>query len=175
MSQFNFDEIIENLERSIKENRQNPEEFRKTLEILSDLKFRLQETFEYAWKASNGEKKEEFRRLYYRVTNDNLGEMCDKLRNYGYILRRKNDVFKRFYNNKEKRPEGIVYRIMELTRLGKRDEVFFTLLNLFQGEEINVLLARVFSPIYSDEMFKIFIYSFLSGVLGESPEQKEEV
>lgn len=174
MSQFNFDEIIGHLERNIKDGVENPEEFKEILETLSDLKFKLQDIFEYAWRVSKGEKKEEFRKLYYKLTNDNLSEMCDKLRSYGYILRRENDIFEKFYDKEKKKPKGITYRIIELTRLGKRDEVFFALLNLFQGKEINILLARVFNPIYSDEMFKIFIYSFLSGILGENLGQKEE-
>ncbi|MGC8778253.1 MAG: hypothetical protein ACP5Q4_06200, partial [Candidatus Caldatribacteriaceae bacterium] len=79
------------------------------------------------------------------------------------------------YDRDKKQPRGSAYRILELTRLGKRDEVFFSLLNVFQGTEISPDLARAFNPVYPDDLFRVFIYSFLSGLLGPQEKQLEEV
>ena len=102
----------------------------------------------------------------------NISNMTEKLTKYGYGLRN-SEVYKRFYNIDKKSPEGIVFRLLELVRLGKRDEAFYVILREFSTaqEEIGLYLVKAFNPIYPDDIFKTFIYSFLSGLLGKKLEK----
>lgn len=161
--------LVENLSRGVV----RPEELRGVLDVLSDFRLRLQDTLEYLLKGPSGEK-EKWQSLYGYLVRENAGELCGKLRNYGFSLRR-TAVYERIYDKEKQQPKGLAYRILELTRLGKRDEVFFSLLNVFQGVEIKPILAYAFSPVYSDQLFKTFLYSFLSGLLGPEKSSPEEV
>lgn len=153
-----------------------PVEAWEILDELENFRLSLQSTLEYL--AKNSENKSEWQRLYGNLARGNASTLCEKLRGYGYRLRRDpkyKQVYERVYDENKKQPKGLVYRILELTRLGKRDEVFFSLFNIFQGEEISSSLAQAFSPIYSDDLFRTFVYSFLSGLLGPSEKSAEEV
>ncbi|MEM4589278.1 MAG: hypothetical protein QXL73_04695, partial [Thermoplasmata archaeon] len=68
------------------------------------------------------------------------------------------------------------FRIMERVRHSQRSEVQYLITRIFVAnkKEIPSLLVKAFNPIYSDELFKTFIYSFLSGILGETKEGGEE-
>lgn len=71
---------------------------------------------------------------------------------------------------------GHLFRLMELTRLGKRSEVFHALLRLYyvNEEKIPKDLVNAFRPFYSDESFKVLIFSFLSGIEEKMYEQKQK-
>ena len=96
-----------------------------------------------------------------------MSELCDRLKAYGEGLRG-SAVYERFYDKKKKMPRGLTFRLLELTRMGKRDEVFYIILREFANaqQEINQHLVKAFNPRYSIESFKTLVYSFLSGLLG---------
>ncbi len=77
-------------------------------------------------------------------------------------------LHKRFYDEDKEKPSGMTFRILELSRLGKRDEVFYILLREFvtAGEEFNEKLLKIFNPQYSIESFRVLLYSFFSGLFG---------
>lgn len=140
-------------------------DFKKIFQALSDFSLSLQDILEYSLKGPLSGK-EELRRLYTHLVRENSKDLCERLRKYGYRLRG-TEVYERVYDEKKKKPRGLVYRILELTRLGKRDEVFFSLLNVFQGNNMSPDLVRAFNPVYPDDLFRVFVYSFISGLLGE--------
>ena len=152
---------------------QPEEELQGVLDVLLDFRMQLQDTLEYLLKGPSGER-ERWQSLYGYLVGENAGELCEELRRYGFSLRGK-EVHERIYDKEKRQPRGLAYRILELVRLGKRDEVFFSLLNVFQGTEIKPILARAFNPMYSDQLFKTFLYSFLSGLLGPEKSSPEEV
>lgn len=160
-------EFLKELEGKIKNNQINYEDFKKVIEEYKKLSFEIQKILEYAYKNARGKDKEKLYELYQNFSLENAGKLAEKLRNIGFELKNNKDLYERFYDKKKKSPKGITYRIMELTRLGKKSEVFFTLLNEFQGAYFPKELAHAFNPVYPDELFKTFIYSFLSGILGE--------
>jgi len=168
------EELLNYLKQQIQSNQKNPDDFKRVVKEYKDLSIEIQEILEYAYKNETGKNKEKFYKLYQSFSLENAGKLAEKLRDIGFELKKNNDIYKRFYDKDKKRSKGIAYRIMELTRLGKRSEVFFTLLNEFQGAYFPNELAYAFNPIYPDELFKIFIYSFLSGILGETKEGGEE-
>lgn len=164
-----LDGVVEELSRGTMQ----PEELRGVLDVLSDFRMQLQDTLEYLLKGPS-DKKEKWQPFYEYLMGENAGELCEKLRRYGFSLRGK-EVHERIYDKEKRQPRGLAYRILELIRLGKRDEVFFSFLNVFQGTEIKPILARAFNPMYSDQLFKTFLYSFLSGLLGPEKSSPEEV
>ncbi|MGB9553901.1 MAG: hypothetical protein ACPL7L_05955 [bacterium] len=152
-----------------------PQEFREALAALDDFTVHLQDALESLLERSAVGEKDEWRRFWMLLAQKNSVKLCEELRKYGFSLRKKTEVYERIYDRDKKQPRGSAYRILELTRLGKRDEVFFSLLNVFQGTEISPDLARAFNPVYPDDLFRVFIYSFLSGLLGPQEKQLEEV
>lgn len=164
-----LDGVVEELSRGAMQ----PENLQGVLDVLLDFRMRLQDTLEYLLKGPSGER-ERWQSLYGYLVGENAGELCEELRRYGFSLRG-TEVHERIYDKEKRQPRGLAYRILELVRLGKRDEVFFSLLNVFQGTEIKPILARAFNPMYSDQLFKTFLYSFLSGLLGPEKNSSEEV
>ncbi len=166
-------QVLDGVVEELSSGAMQPEELRGVLDVLSDFRMQLQDTLEYLLKGSS-DKKEDWQPFYEYLVGENAGELCEKLRRYGFSLRG-TEVHERIYDEKKKQPRGLAYRILELIRLGKRDKVFFSLLNVFQGAEIRPILARAFNPAYSDQLFKTFLYSFLSGLLGPKENSSEEV
>jgi len=165
---YNFDKVLTDLKEDVKQNKVMNEKFKTAIKLYYDLGFEIQKIIEYAFKYTQSDEKDNLYKLFREFSLKNSGELYERLRNIGLGLKKNKEVYERFYDNDKKRPKGISYRIMELTRLGKREEVLFTLLNEFQGAYFPQELATAFNPIYSDELFKTFVYSFLSGILGET-------
>ncbi len=162
-----FEVIAEELNKRVIQGEVKFDEFKEYIEKYKNLSFKIEKILEYATKSAEESEKEKIWKLYKEFLHKNVSDLPDKLRNIGYSLRENSSIYERFYDKEKKKLKGIVYRIIELTRLGKREEVYFTLLHEFQGVEFPFLLARAFNPIYPDDIFKIFIYSFLSGIIGE--------
>lgn len=155
-----FQEVLDAVDQESLE----PQEVYRILEEIASFRLQLQSITEYLAKYS--QRKDGWQKLYSALAAENAGVLCEKLRRYGFRLR-DTTVYERVYDVRKGQPKGLVYRILELTRLGKRDEVFFSLFSVFQGVEISPDLAKAFSPVYSDELFRTFVYSFLSGLLGQ--------
>lgn len=68
------------------------------------------------------------------------------------------------------------YRLLEQTRAGKRDDVYYGFLRIFVAakESFPLDLVEAFKPYYSDEIFKVFIFTFLSGIIGEEQNFNKE-
>ncbi|MEM4314679.1 MAG: hypothetical protein QXM39_05310 [Thermoplasmata archaeon] len=172
---MNFDitkwkeEILNYLQEKVKNNQY--EDFEDILKEYKNLAFEIQEILEYAVKYTAGEGKEKLRKLYEKFSYDNAGEMVERLRSLGYAFR-----YDKNYKNVVDAFSSQAFRIIERVRHSQRNEVQYLIIRIFRADEkeIPILLAKSFNPIYSDELFKTFIYSFLSGILGETKEGGEE-
>ncbi|WAM33740.1 hypothetical protein [Caldicellulosiruptor morganii] len=164
---FNFDEIKESLEKAIKENQIKIDVFEKAINNYKKLGFELEKILEFAAKNAKDEDKVKLWALFYEISLQNISELCDRVKRYGESLKN-SELYKRFYDEDKKVPRGIAFRILELTRLGKREEVFYVLLREFVNaqQELKHDLVNAFNPKYSIENFKILVYSFMSGLLG---------
>lgn len=112
----------------------------------------------------------ELRTLLQRVSGQNASELMEKLKKLGYALRKSNNSkLKDAFTN-------MGYRLLEQTRAGKREEVYYGLLRIFVAakENFRLELVEAFKPHYSDEMFKVFIFTFLSGIIGEEQNFNKE-
>ena len=128
-------------------------EFKDTLNELNNAKIQYLQLLEIL---ADGDK--DFNTLYQSVSQSNLSECVDRLNSIGNS-RKKNTALKKAF-------EGMGYRLMEQTRAGRRDDVFHSILRLYitcnQPFDKELLIAFKQS---NSEMFKVLIFSFLSGVM----------
>ena len=172
---FNFDEMMNSIREQIKNEEVKYESFKKLIDRYKELGFHIQKLLEYAVKNTK-EDNDKLNNLYEKIKEENIANLCDQLRAYGERLRfRESGVYERFYDKNKNAPAGMTFRLLELSRLGKRDEVFYIILREFATaqEEVDEKLAMAFNSKYSIESFRTLLYSFLSGLLGKI--KKEEV
>ncbi len=163
-SEVSLEEKLQQLEEQLKAGTPNAEEFRLVHNELKKLNRRLQELLQWAEEQHRDEK--EFESLHRQVAGWNASDLMESLKKTGFASKQDRDLKDAFDR------QG--YRILELVRAGKRDEVFHAILRTFVSakKEFPVHLVEAFKPVYSDELFKVFLFSFLSGILGEEREQE---
>lgn len=112
----------------------------------------------------------ELKSLLQKISGQNASELIEKLKKRGYALRKNpnNDLKNSFTN--------MGYRLLEQTRAGKRDDVYYGFLRIFVAAKayFPLDLVEAFKPYYSDELFKVFIFTFLSGIIGEEQTSNKE-
>ncbi|MDH7604551.1 MAG: hypothetical protein QHH13_06600 [Melioribacter sp.] len=154
---------IEKLKQQLESEKPNYEDFESCFYELKNAQKELQNLLEYAsdFKRPGNKTDEEnkFENLYRRVAGVNSSEIIETLKRKGNDL--KKDLGTSF--------ENMGYRLLEQTRAGKRDDVYYGILRIFVANKMKFPdeLVEAFKPIYSDEMFKVFIFSFLSGIIGK--------
>lgn len=152
----------------VKEKKDNSGELQNGLEEFEKFLKNLQQDFvkklEYASRITKDEKID---KLYRRWAQKNISDLIDKLRDEGSNVAKKKSLKEDF--------DKVIFRLMELTRLGKRSEVFYGIYRIFvaRNKEIPKVLCEPFKPIYSDEIFKVMIFSFLSGIMEKGGEKYE--
>lgn len=154
-----MNEQLELLRNQLQSGEMKYEEWLKFYNDLKNSKEELQNLLEYAT-----EKDKNFKILYEKLVSENASDLVDNLRSKGFVYRHKlGDAF-----------QNMGYRILEQARAGKKDDVYYSILRIFVANKENFPgdLVEAFKPIYSDEMFKVFIFSFLSGIIGK--EQQTE-
>ncbi|MEG8946942.1 hypothetical protein [Rosettibacter firmus] len=125
----------------------------------------FQKTLEEAFNITRNDKTN-FQRLLRIVSGKNSSEIIESLKKLGYKYRKgKNQILQEAFSN-------MGYRLLEQTRACKRDDVYYSLLRIFISAKENfpLILVEAFKSYYSDALFKIFIFSFLSGILGQEEE-----
>jgi len=144
----------------------NLESFQKAYQDLRRLQREFQHLLQWASEDQRG--KEEFQRLYQQVAGWNASELIESLKRTGFAFKKDEELKDAFDR------QG--YRILELVRAGKRDEVFHSILRIFVSakKEFPSRLVEAFKPVYSEELFKVFLFSFLSGVLGKEETESEK-
>ena len=149
------------LEEKVKNSTVSVNDFKKTYYELKEAFIRLQKLLEVAKETANPDKRQELYKLYKDISHQNVSEYMERLRGLGFGLSNDKNIKDAFDN--------MGFRIMELTRLGKRDEVLYSMMRIFTSAKRKFYepLAESFKPVYSDGEFKVMIYAFLSGILGE--------
>lgn len=155
---------LQQLEEQLKADTPNAEQFGQTYRKIKELSRRLQDLLQWAAEQHRDEK--ELKSLYRQVAGWNASDLMESLKRTGFALKQDRDLKDAFDR------QG--YRILELVRAGKRDEAFHAILRIFVSAKkgFPAHLVEAFKPIYSDELFKVFLFSFLSGILGEEREQE---
>lgn len=163
--EVNPEENLKQLEEQLKAGTPDLEQFRQAHQKLKELSRRLQELLQWAVEQHRDERK--FESLYRQVAGWNASDLIESLKRTGFALKQEKDLKDAFDH------QG--YRILELVRAGKRDEAFHAILRIFVSakKEFPTHLVEAFKPVYSDELFKIFLFSFLSGILGQERETEQ--
>lgn len=161
-SEMGLEEKLRLIEEQLKAGTADAEQFRKAYQDLRKLNSRLQDLLQWATEQHRDDK--EFNRLYRQVAGWNASDLIENLRKTGFNLKKDGDLKDAFDR------QG--YRILELVRAGKRDEAFHAILRIFVSakKEFPTHLVEAFKPVYPDELFKVFLFSFLSGILGKEQE-----
>lgn len=171
--QLSLEEKLERLEEELRNGKASAEDFRKALNSFDKARWKLQQLLEWATDQKKDDK--ELKRFYGRLAGENASSLIDRLRSMGHGLvhafNEDNEEEKKRKESLKKAFDNVGYRLLEQTRAGKRQDVFYGLLRIFisMKREVPPMLVEAFKPIYSDELFKVFLFSFLSGVL-----EKEE-
>ena len=152
----------EELEKQLQDFTPEFKDFNNYFIELTKQQKKLQSLLEYAIQLKKDQNN--FETLYRKVTAKNSSNLVEVLTKKGHVY--KKDLGDAF--------QSMGYRLLEQTRAGKRDDVYYGILRIFvaQNKKFPDDLVEAFKPIYTDEMFKVFIFSFLSGIIGK--EQQTE-
>lgn len=169
-SEASLEQKLQQLEEQlVKTERPSIDQFHQAYQELRKLSRKLEELLQ--WASEQHRSEEEFGKLYRQIVHWNASELIESLKTTGLKFKqnRDRDLKDAFVKDAFDR-QG--YRILELVRAGKRDEVFHAILRIFVSvnREFPTCLVEAFKLVYSDELFKVFLFSFLSGVLGEERE-----
>lgn len=154
--------LLQELQEQLRQGAPEFESFQRTYRLLTNMTDQFRHLLEWATEEQRGQRQEaNFYRLYCQMAAQSASELLDRLKRYGYALRQDSGLKDAFEN------QG--YRLMQLIRAGKREEVFYSLLRIFVANrrEMQLLMIEPFKPVYPDNLFKIFLFAFLSGVLGQ--------
>lgn len=157
--QFNIDNLLEPLEEQVRSGNFEIQQFQNIYKMLKIGFQKFQSTLDIAYDENRNSK--DWYSLYSSVKSENLSDMMDRLRGLGYHYS-KEKSFREIFEK-----QG--YRLLEQTRAGKRDVVYYGLLRIFISfpKEFPKILMEPFKSVYTDNMFKVLMFSFLSGVLGK--------
>jgi len=164
----------ENLEVKVKNGSVTIDDFKNLLYDLRETSFNIQTLLEF-----KQEENPEYRILFNQIKNENYGEMVDSLNSLGYNYKSSKQKLEKEPNHAnrkllEKQKNLTIdfnhsgYRIMEQVRAGKKDDAFYSILRIFMSNGMP-FPKKLLSPFkqYNNEMFKVLIFSFLSGIIEE--------
>ncbi len=174
-NQINFENIKSSIRNKLKEDNVPFEELKNLHNQINDLLKEYQHLLEWAYKIidSKGQDSKDqdskdrniyqIKNLLDEIKGKNISDLISKLNKKGcdLIKAEKTDVTKGI--------ENLIFRLLEQTRYGKREEVFYTLSRIYivAKENFPKELLEPFKPIYSDSEFKVMIFSFLNGALSK--------
>ncbi len=160
---------LEELNQKVLTEEFSYQEFELFYKNLMNQFLEFQKTLEEAAIVARNDK-DKFQRLLRIVSGKNSSDLIERLKKLGYRYRKSSieSIQVSFAN--------MGYRLLEQTRAGKRDDVYYGLLRIFIAAKENfpLDLVEAFKPYYSDELFKTFIFSFLSGLLGQEEQTLNE-
>jgi uncharacterized membrane-anchored protein YjiN (DUF445 family) len=159
---------IETLQEVLQKDIHNSQEFKLLFDkFYKKLKQQQKEFIKYlecAYEKSGRDK--DIENILDDMIGYNASNLLESLKRLGYALQNKlGEEFKK-----------AGYRLLEQTRAGKRDDVMYGITRIFIVNNQNVpdVLIEAFKPYYTDELFKCFIFSFLSSVIKPEQNKKEE-
>lgn len=165
-----LESYLKELEEIIRNNK-SPEiekflEFEKRLNSISNQFLSL---IEYTVEAKDfiaTQNRNKLSNLLKKLKGEKISVLMDEINNEGRWLRKQlGEAF-----------EKSSYKILELTRAGKRSEVFYNIARIFitNGVEMPPGLKEAFKPHYDLQTFQSLIYSFLVSILSKEEDESNE-
>ncbi len=158
-----LEQKLEFIKNELKSGNLNKDLLKDILKNYDDLREKILDLIEWAIELKKDDT--ELNKFYQKFYGYKSSDLVEKLRDLGYVLGNDNNLKDDFDK------QG--YRLLEQIRTGQRDIVFYTILRIFisRKKEMPKILIETFKPIYSDQLFKVFLFSFLSGILGKEVNQ----
>lgn len=105
-------------------------------------------------------------KMLSEMSGKNASDLMESLKKLGYAVQK--SLGEDF--------EKAGYRLMEQTRAGKRSDVMYGITRIFMANRQNLpdILNEAFKPYYSDELFKCFMFTFLSSAIKPKENKEEE-
>ena len=164
-----FENIKSSIRNKLKEDNVPFEELKNLHNQINDLLKEYQHLLEWAYKIIDlkGQNVSQIKNLLDEIKGKNISDLISKLNKKGY------DLIKAEKTDITKGIENLIFRLLEQTRHGKREEVFYTLSRIYIAAKENFPkeLLEPFKPIYSDSEFKVMIFSFLNSALSKITEK----
>jgi len=159
-NKYCLESFLQPLEKEIADGNPNIEEFKSAFKELKNARFRLQQLLEF-----QKDESKDFFSFYNKVAGVNYVDMIDDLNTLGFVHSKKPKMKEAF--------KTMGYRLMEQTRAGKREDVFHSLLRIHisSKENMNPKLVQPFKH-PDDGMFKVLIFSYLSGAIDTKTKSK---
>jgi predicted transcriptional regulator len=100
------------------------------------------------------------------ISGKNASDLIESLKRLGYSMQE--SLGEDF--------EKAGFRLLEQVRAGKRSDVMYGITRIFLANRQNLpdILNEAFKPYYSDELFKCFMFTFLSSAIKPKENNKEE-
>lgn len=155
-------DFVAEVEQKVVNNSIVPEDFKTALYQLKEAKLKIQGLLELL-QANDAE----MNKIYRQIANENYVDLIDDLNSLGYRYRKQNKNLKDAF-------EKMGYRIMEQTRSGRREDVFYSFLRIYIS--VNTPFDRKLLSAFKqsdDGMFKVLIFSFLSGIIEDKTNSEE--
>ncbi len=162
------------LEQIVKELRDKASQGKLSLKELEDTVGEVERLFEETVRfldqyvrMAKPDERESVEKLLRRIAPRSHHVLFEHVRRLAWSLRNDRDL------RESLEKQG--YRIINLARAGRRDEVAYLLTRIFlaSGKALPDSLIRVFSPSVPDEVFRACIYAFV-GVMGEKEPKDSE-
>lgn len=159
-------EFVTDLEQKVTDNSIKPDDFKTALYQLKEAKYKIQSLLDLL-QENDGE----IKKLYCSVANENYADLIDDLNSLGYRYQRSS---KKPGKKLKEAFKKMGYRIMEQTRAGKRDDVFYSFMRIYMSVNASFDKKLLFAFKHpNNEMFKVLIFSFLSGIIEEKANNQE--
>jgi len=118
------------------------------------------------WAYEKSGRDEEIGNILAEIAGRNASDLIESLKRLGYAVQK--SLGEDF--------EKAGFRLLEQVRAGKRSDVMYGITRIFLANRQNLpdILNEAFKPYYSDELFKCFMFTFLSSVIKPKENNKEE-
>jgi len=119
---------------------------------------------EWAYEKSGRDK--EIGNILAEMSGRNASDLIESLKRLGYAVQK----------NLGEDFEKAGFRLLEQVRAGKRSDVMYGITRIFLANKQNLpdILNEAFKPYYSDELFKCFMFTFISSAIKPKENNKEE-
>jgi len=169
-TRLNLKQIVKELQGKASQGTLSLEELADTVREVEDLFVEMVRFLEQYGRMVGPKERESVEELLRRIAPRSHHVLFEDIRRLAWTLRGEEDL-----KGLREAVEKQSYRIINLARAGRRDEVAYLLTRIFLavGRSLPDKLIRVFSPSVPDEVFRACIYAFV-GVFGEKDSENEK-
>ncbi len=154
-------QILKRIKEKLKNGTVDVNDFKEayeTIEVIEKELYKLNKKAVTICEDDDAMKEKSVELQRYLKEHEGMYSLQSRLVKLGFLMSKDLSIRKSFENS--------IFRIMELVRRCDRSEAMYAILRIFttHGREIPAVLLRAFDKNYSDEDFKILLFSFLTSL-----------